>query len=285
MDKRQNEAVEQAARDAASGKKRYDWRRTAIYSSDGGVANVTRDLSAMSGPAAGRWWEHREPEFLRKQGKGIARNVGLDLAYCAEPISENIAETPEGYWICRNVTIGRSGFQRYKVSEIADPEGLLGDDYAPDDELQLWRDPSEVFSPATIASFEGKSVTVGHPRELLNPDTDTDHAVGHVQNIHKGREPLDSGDWPLLGDLVIKDAEAIDAIKSGECELSSGYTYRLAKEGHRWDQRDILGNHVAIVPKGRAGHEVRIEVGALATGANDDRDTRSGKERENVAVR
>ena len=187
-------------------------------------------------------------------------SIALDrrITYFAEPISANIAETPDGYWICRNAIIGRSGFQTYKAGEIADPEGLLGDRYRDDEELQLWRDPKEVFSDATISSFEGKSLTLGHPDDLLNPDTDRNHNVGHAQNVRKGTEPLDSGNWPLLADLIVKDRTAIDAIRSGERELSSGYTYKLAREGYRWDQREILGNHVALVPKGRAGPEARI---------------------------
>ena len=269
MSTKQNALVEKMAKDAAAGKP-YHWNSTPITELPGAIASCPYGTRGLRAPS---WWKRVEPAFLKKQGQEIARSVGLDLAYCAEPISETIAQTPDGYWICRNATIGRSGFQTYKIREIADPEGLLdSEDFAPDDDLALWRDPSEVFSPATIASFEAKSVTLGHPRELLNPDTDTDHAVGHIQNVRKGRELLDSGDLPLIADLIVKDRAAIDAIKSGECELSCGYTYRLAKEGHRWDQREILGNHVALVPKGRAGEEARIKVGALASGASDDKD-------------
>jgi hypothetical protein len=291
MNEQQNAQVEKMARDAATGKRKYDWRKTPVHVTDGAIAT---DPLRITGPVSGAWWQHAEPAFVQAQGQRFddaarrkgKRSVAQDLAYCAQPLSDSIAETPDGYWICRNAVIGRTGFQTYKVGEIADPEGLLdSEDYAPDDELRLWRDPCEVFSPSTIASFEGKSLTLGHPRELLNPDTDMHHAVGHVQNLHRGREPLDSGDWPLLGDLVIKDRGAIDAIKSGERELSSGYTYRLAREGERWDQRDILGNHVALVPKGRAGEEARIKVGALAAGVHDDHDRRSGKQRENTAAR
>ncbi len=281
MDKQQNAQVERMARDAATGKQRYDWRKVPIGELPGAIASCPYRSRGLPIPS---WWEKVEPGFLKKQGEGIARSVGLDrIAYCGEPVSESIAVTPDGFWIIRNTTIGRTGFQTYKVGEIADPEGLIGDDYSPEEELQLWRDPSEVFSPATLASFEGKSLTLGHPHDLLNPYTDTDHAVGHVQNVHKGREPLDSGDWPMLADLIVKDAEAIEALKSGECQLSCGYTYRLAKEGHRWDQREILGNHVAMVPRGRAGHEARVET----AGVNDKRgrDRRSGQERENSAAR
>ena len=48
----------------------------------------------------------------------------LDLAtdagprYFAEYLSENIAETPEGFLICRNAVIGRTGYQTYLVREL-----------------------------------------------------------------------------------------------------------------------------------------------------------------------
>jgi hypothetical protein len=187
--------------------------------------------------------------------------VALDrrVAYFAEHLSENIARTDEGYLICRNAVIGRSGFQTYKVKELTDPEGLLTPyAFQPDDTLEVYRDPSEVFSAATMASFEGKTFTLTHPAELLQTINDNRYNQGHVQNVHKGSEALDDGNWPLLADIVVKGMEAIQAIDDGQRELSCGYLYTLAKEGYRWEQRNILGNHVALVPKGRAGNEARI---------------------------
>jgi hypothetical protein len=186
--------------------------------------------------------------------------VALDrrVAYHGEHLSDNIARTQDGYLICRNAVIARTGFQTYRVSEIADPQGLLSERYNPDEEIQIWRDPSEVFSRATIASFEGKTFTLTHPDELLTPQNDNRHSRGHVQNVRQGDEPLSDGNLPLLADIIVKDEEAIRAVETGQRELSCGYTYRLAREGYRWDQRDILGNHVALVQKARAGEEARI---------------------------
>lgn len=187
--------------------------------------------------------------------------VALDrkVAYfAAEQLSTNVDLSPEGYLICRNVIIGRTGFQTYRVSEIADPDNLLGDRYSPNEEIQLWRDPGEVFSPATIASFEGKTFTLTHPNDLLNPDTEREHFIGNVQNVRRGTEVLESGALPLIADIIIKDRDGIEAFKRGMREVSCGYTYELAREGYRWDQRKILGNHVALVSRGRAGAEARI---------------------------
>lgn len=175
--------------------------------------------------------------------------------FATEQISSNVDISPEGYLICRNVVIGRTGFQRYKVSEVDDPDGLLADaNLHQDDDVDLWRDPSEVFSDQTIASFEGKTFTLTHPDQLLNPDTEREHFVGHLQNVRPGKEPLPDGNFPLLGDVVIKVREAIDAFHDGMREVSCGYWYTLGRTGYRWDQKQIIGNHLALVPTGRAGN-------------------------------
>lgn len=182
--------------------------------------------------------------------------------YYGTQLSENIIRTPDGFLICKNVPIARTGFQIYRVSELDDPDGLLGDRNT-SEEIEVYRSPEEVFSPATLASFEGMSVTVSHPDKLLDPDNVRDHHVGHVQNVRRGTEPLDSGDIPMLGDIHIKDAEGIQAVDSGVREVSCGYSYQLAREGYRFEQRNIRGNHVAIVPNGRAGSEARINDAAM----------------------
>jgi hypothetical protein len=186
-------------------------------------------------------------------------SVALDqkVRYYGEHLSDHIAKTPEGYLICRDAVIGRSGFQDYQVSELTDPEKLLKDRQG-SEQIKIWRDPDEVFSPATLASFESKTFTLRHPDDLLDAENDKEHHVGHVQNVHKGTEPLDSGDWPMLADIIVKDAEAIRAIDNGDRELSCGYSYKLAKDGERYEQRNIIGNHVALVQKGRAGADARI---------------------------
>jgi len=189
-------------------------------------------------------------------------SVALDKTsyYSAERLSENLDRTPENFLICRNAVIARTGFQRYRVAEIADPEGLLARAGItdPNADLDLWRDGSEVFSPATIASFEGKTFCVGHPANLLDPHSDRDHAAGHIQNVRRGREPLANGEFALVADIIVKDAQAIELIQSGERQLSCGYSYKLGRTGYRWEQREILGNHVALVPQGRAGSAVKI---------------------------
>jgi hypothetical protein len=70
--------------------------------------------------------------------------------------------------------------------------------------------------------------------------------------------------------LMITDSDAIAAVERGDRrEVSCGYTCELEHRpgewnGQRYDaiQRNIRGNHVAIVEKGRAGPEVRLRLDA-----------------------
>src|SRR5215469_6948797 len=93
----------------------------------------------------------------------------MALAYYGVRLSDNWVETPEGFVIFKNAVIGRTGFQTYKGYELdADELKEQGISVADEDDVQLYRDENEVFAPATIASFVGKSVTDGHPSELLS---------------------------------------------------------------------------------------------------------------------
>jgi hypothetical protein len=188
----------------------------------------------------------------------------MALDYYASKISKHLGETPEGYLIAPGTCLGRTGFQRYTVSELpADALRELGIDASnPSAVIDVYRSPEEVFATETIASLEGKPVTFDHPpgAQFVDSSNFADYAYGHVQNIRRGSEALESGDWPLLGDVIITREPLVGKIKSGDQrEISIGYDYALAKDGDRIVQTEIRGNHVAVVPRGRAGAEARIK--------------------------
>ena len=159
-------------------------------------------------------------------------------------LSENMAETPEGYLICYDVNIARIGTQEY-----------LGSELGVDDEVVIVnRPPEEVFKPATVASFEGKPFTNNHPYELLDVSNTPIYEKGHVQNVR-----ISDDKTYLIADIMVKDAQTISDIKGGKRELSAGYNCDcLQDEDGHWYQCNIIGNHVALVDKGRAGNKVRI---------------------------
>lgn len=187
-----------------------------------------------------------------------------ERAYYASKLSDNIGRTPEGFLICHNVVLARTGWQDYEIRELpADVVGSLGIDARDGGStVAVYRDPSEVFRAATVASCEGKSITDNHPpgEQFVTPANVRDLEYGHVANVRRGNEPLDSGEEALVGDLIIKREPLLSEIESGQKrELSCGYDYDLTVDGKKLVQRNIVINHVAVVPRGRAGAEARIK--------------------------
>jgi len=82
------------------------------------------------------------------------------MTYYGNRISPNMVKTDEGFLICLNVPIARTGQQEYTNRD------LWNDSADPDGRVMVNRVENEVFAPAAIASFEGKPVTDGHPRLL-----------------------------------------------------------------------------------------------------------------------
>lgn len=185
----------------------------------------------------------------------------MAISYFGTRISDNIIHNEnDGTIVCKNAVIARTGFQEYLGKELpAEELKDIGMKVYDDDKVSVYRSPDEVFSRATISSFEGKPLTCGHPKSLLDINTIADHQCGHVQNVRKGPDALPTGDWPLIGDVLVTDADAIQQILSGQLrELSCGYNFHIKKEGNQILQVDMLGNHVALVESGRAGPHAKI---------------------------
>lgn len=168
------------------------------------------------------------------------------LCYYGNKISPHITKTPEGFLICHDVPLARLGPMQYRAAEL----GLPGN---PEQIVTVNRYAEDVFAPAAIASFEGKDVTAGHPPENLTADTWAAYARGHVENVRRQEDFL-------VGDLIIKDSQLANEVQSGAVrEVSAGYTAEFLPDGDCLKQTNIRGNHVAVVPRGRAGHDVAIK--------------------------
>lgn len=169
------------------------------------------------------------------------------IAYYGTKISPNQLETGEGFLICKNVPIARVGDMEYMASEM----GLKGDGV-----ITVHRSPEDVFSPAALASFEGKPVTSDHPPALITPEDVTMYERGHAQNVRRGTGEF--ADY-VLADLHIHDAELIREIREGKREISCGYECEYVDNGDgTFSQKKIIGNHIAVVDAGRAGHKAAI---------------------------
>lgn len=170
----------------------------------------------------------------------------MAIAYYGSTLSPNIDRTPEGYLICRNVPINRTGVQVYGAGEL----GLPGE---PDKAVQVYRLEEDVFAPAALASFEGKDITRGHPPEMLTAENQAGYSKGHLENVRRDGENT-------VADLIIKDPALVSDVENGVLrEVSCGYncTFEPYRDGYR--QTGIIGNHVAVVPRGRAGSTVAIK--------------------------
>jgi hypothetical protein len=171
-------------------------------------------------------------------------------AFYGSRFSPNMTRTPEGFLIAHNVPIARTGWYEY-----------LGDEIGANDQagevVKVYRSPEEVFSDGAMASFEGKPVTDEHPPELVAPENAMRYARGSVQNVRQGKgEDSDL----LLADLVIYDETLINEVQSGKREVSCGYDVEYVDNGDgTYSQKQIRGNHVAVVSSGRAGNRVAIK--------------------------
>lgn len=127
-------------------------------------------------------------------------------------------------------------------------------------ELRL---PEEVFKSDAIETFNDTVLTDDHPSVPVDASNAKTYGVGVVHNVRQ------DGDL-LVADVLVTHKDTIVAIEKGKQELSCGYfadveiasgTW-IAPDGseHKYDaiQRNIQGNHVALVAKGRAGPRARL---------------------------
>ena len=172
-----------------------------------------------------------------------------DGFYTTEKLSAHKEMTPEGYLLCKDVTISRVGDFDYLSSEVDVPSST--------GKVKVTRTAEELFKDETIASFEGKPVTIGH-RGFVTPENHNALSVGTVANVRrKGDE--------LVADLLITSQEGIDIIQSGRLdEVSCGYDARTIPDGDgKGHQEGIVGNHVAIVEEARYGSTCQIKDGFM----------------------
>jgi len=123
------------------------------------------------------------------------------------------------------------------------------------------RHPDDVFKSDSLKSMQMLPITFLHPQSrVVNSDNSKELSVGFT-----GETLVNDGKF-ITARLKITDQKAIDAIEKDNIkELSLGYSVMLDSqsgtfEGERYDavQTDITYNHLAIVPKGRAGAKASI---------------------------
>lgn len=158
--------------------------------------------------------------------------------------------TTDGYLVTE-ARFARSGIYEYAGRDVGKPEM---------ETVRVYRPEDEVFSADAMASFAHKPITNDHPADNVNASTWKRDAVGFTD----GRVARD-GDFVVIP-MMVADAAAIDDVDGGKVELSAGYTCDMefidgaTDDGSQYDavMRNIRGNHIALVDKGRAGSECRV---------------------------
>lgn len=143
-------------------------------------------------------------------------------------------KTSEGF-IRDAPIVGRTGILKYKNAD-----GSMRYEYRP---------PDEAFNADSLVSLQGKPITVGHKAMVSAANAAKVQPIGTV--LTAGRQDGDT----IRADIVIYD------LPTNARELSCGYSLDLdetpgiAPDGQHYDaiQRNIRYNHVAVVPRGRAG--------------------------------
>ena len=149
--------------------------------------------------------------------------------------------TDEGY-LTDSPIVGRVGIQIYINADGTKRREL--------------RPPEEVFAPASLETYQGKPIT------NLHPDTEVDATNAKALGVGvMNTRGAPDGDNVTVS-IIIHDAEMVDSIlNGGKRELSLGYKVDLDETPGVWNgqeydvvQRNIRINHLAVVPRGRAGY-------------------------------
>lgn len=148
-----------------------------------------------------------------------------------------------------------------KVDGYIARSGLLDYTRADGTKWVEYRPPDEAFRADVLESFSLVPLTNNHPPTgLLDADNTKMYQVGTVEMPHQ------DGD-KVRAKILVTDAAVISEMAKGKAELSCGYVCDLdftpgEVDGQRYDaiQRNVRGNHVALVRAGRAGPEVRVRI-------------------------
>ena len=177
-----------------------------------------------------------------------------------------VYRTSEGY-IKGTAIVTRTGIFKY-----VDNQGNI--------RLEL-RHPEDVLEEDSLESLKQIPITVEHPTVLVDSSNVKQLGVGLTGETVK----VDGEN--IKTTVTITSIDGVEAINSGKEELSLGYTLDLEEEQgvyngqpytHR--QKNIRYNHLAIVERGRAGANARLNFDSFECGMIVDENITH--ERENM---
>ena len=161
-----------------------------------------------------------------------------------------IRKTEDGYLVAR-VKCARTGIQYYNGDELGRPDL---------DRVALYRPEGEVFAKDSIHTYAGRPVTNNHPPVQVDASNWKQYACGDI-----GEDILRDGEYVNVP-ITMMDQALINDYEAGKKEISMGYKHNveftdgIAPCGTPYQaiSRNLRMNHLAIVDRGRAGHECRV---------------------------
>ena len=183
-----------------------------------------------------------------------------------------VKETKEGYLVSTS-RVARTGVQEYYAKELGD----IAADRDPNSVVRVYRHPDQVFHKDSLASITRLPVTIEHPKEDVTAENWARLSVGDIGDAY-ATEP----EWIVVNPML-KDAAAVKAARTTHPELSMGYSANIVKARDGLDAdfevSDIRYNHIALVPKARAGDMARIgdSWGASPVEIDDSKPSKGGR--------
>lgn len=171
--------------------------------------------------------------------------------------------------------IDSNGYMHVDVSNITKEQVVpyLGSSIPEWKELGLEADKVyQIYRPAeeiekAVSTFNGLPLLLDH-WEIDAENVPKDKVVGSLGTDAHWDAPY------LKNSLIITDAQAIKAVEDRSfSEISASYACDIDMTGGMFDgvsydgsMHNILGNHVALVSEGRAGHDVKVADSAMEGG-------------------
>lgn len=171
--------------------------------------------------------------------------------YTTERLSAKRARTPEGFLLCEDVPLARTGWMEYNVAEL-ELKPVPGTDT-----IKVQRTPEVVFDGKTVASYSGKAFVNEHPSDDVTPANWKELSGGTILNPRQG---MGEQDDLLLADIMVTCPDMIAMVERNEkTEVSVGYDCDYEEIGPgEYQQKGIIVNHVALVEQGRCGPRCSI---------------------------
>lgn len=169
----------------------------------------------------------------------------LDIGMLSAP-----EKTAEGF-LRADAYVTRSGIFNYR-----NPDGSKRREYRP---------AEEVFKQDSLNTLRSLPVTDEHPPQMLDAGNASEYQRGSL-----GDTPRRDGALVAIG-VMVTDAALIEKMETKKSlQTSCGYrcdlewTEGVSPSGERYDaiQRNIRYNHLAVLPKGRAGSDVSVRMDA-----------------------